>query len=234
MVNNVSQPFSHLSTANGVRQMSNILLSCRSRITKEELIFKKIQKQLMKGIPIMIQNYINKYNTPRVFQILTTIAFLSLACLMFGLTYDGYGIVFELIGYNVGYPVAEFARVVVTLVTVPGIVFIWLNRPKYSAAFGAPLLLVMLISLFFDREDEYVYDTYYILWIFAIALAVFLVLSILSTEYGPRQLQTVKIIQPISGKKSSADEIMKFKELLDSGVITQEEFDAKKKEILGV
>ncbi|MDY5798016.1 MAG: SHOCT domain-containing protein, partial [Eubacteriales bacterium] len=32
----------------------------------------------------------------------------------------------------------------------------------------------------------------------------------------------------------SADEIMKFKELLDSGVITQEEFDAKKKEILGV
>lgn len=186
----------------------------------------------------MIQNYINKYNTPRVFQILTTIAFLSLACLMFGLICDGDGTVFELIrdivGFPVGYPVAEFARVVVTLVTIPGIVFIWLNRTKYSAVFGAPLLLVMLISLFFDREDEYVYDTYYILWIFAIALAVFLVLSILSTEYGPRQLQTVKIIQPISGKKSSADEIMKFKELLDSGVITQEEFDAKKKEILGV
>lgn len=180
----------------------------------------------------MIQNYINKYNTPRVFQILTTIAFLSLSCLMFGLIcadwYDG-DTVFELIG-----DIAEFARVVVTLVTVPGIVFIWLNRPKYSAAFGAPLLLVMLISLFFDREEHYAHDTYYILWIFAIALAVFLVLSILSTEYGPRQLQTVKIIQPISGKESSADEIMKFKELLDSGVITQEEFDAKKKEILGV
>lgn len=182
----------------------------------------------------MIQNYINKYNTPRVFQILTTIAFLSLSCLMLGLICDGYDTVFELIGDIVGYPVAEFARVVVTLVTVPGIVFIWLNRPKYSAAFGAPLLLVMLISLFFDREEYYAYDTYYILWIFAIALAVFLVLSILSTEYGPRQLQTVRIIQPIRGKESSADEIMKFKELLDSGVITQEEFDAKKKEILGV
>lgn len=191
----------------------------------------------MKGIPIMIQNYINKYNTPRVFQILTTIAFLSLSCLMFGLMcsyWIGDITVFELIVDIVGYHVAEFARVVVTLVTVPGIVFIWLNRPKYSAAFGAPLLLVMLISLFFDREEYYAYDTYYILWIFAIALAVFLVLSILSTEYGPRQLQTVKIIQPISGKESSADEIMKFKELLDSGVITQEEFDAKKKEILGV
>lgn len=181
-----------------------------------------------------MKEYMNEYNTPRVFQILTTIAFLSLSCLMFGLICDGHCTVFGLIEHIVGDPVAEFARVVVTLVTIPGIVFIWLNRTKYSAVFGAPLLLVMLISLFFDREDEYVSDTYYILWIFAIALAVFLVLSILSTEYGPRQLQTVKIIQPISGKKSSADEIMKFKELLDSGVITQEEFDAKKKEILGV
>ncbi len=44
----------------------------------------------------------------------------------------------------------------------------------------------------------------------------------------------VTIIQLTSSAASSADEIMKFKELLDSGVITQEEFDAKKKEILGV
>ncbi len=33
---------------------------------------------------------------------------------------------------------------------------------------------------------------------------------------------------------STADEIKKFKELLDMGVITQEEFDAKKKELLGL
>lgn len=35
-------------------------------------------------------------------------------------------------------------------------------------------------------------------------------------------------------KTSEADEIMKFKELLDKGVITQEEFDAKKKQLLGL
>lgn len=35
-------------------------------------------------------------------------------------------------------------------------------------------------------------------------------------------------------KVSSADELIKFKELLDSGVINQEEFDAKKKQILGI
>ena len=33
---------------------------------------------------------------------------------------------------------------------------------------------------------------------------------------------------------SSADEIIKFKQLLDAGVITQEEFDAKKKQLLGL
>lgn len=33
---------------------------------------------------------------------------------------------------------------------------------------------------------------------------------------------------------SSADEIKKFKELLDLGIISQEEFDAKKKQLLGL
>lgn len=33
---------------------------------------------------------------------------------------------------------------------------------------------------------------------------------------------------------SAADEILKFKELLDADIITQEEFDAKKKELLGL
>jgi predicted Zn-dependent peptidase len=33
---------------------------------------------------------------------------------------------------------------------------------------------------------------------------------------------------------SSADELKKYKDLLDQGIITQEEFDAKKKQILGL
>lgn len=35
-------------------------------------------------------------------------------------------------------------------------------------------------------------------------------------------------------KQSDADELKKYKDLLDSGIITQEEFDAKKKQILGL
>ena len=34
--------------------------------------------------------------------------------------------------------------------------------------------------------------------------------------------------------QSNADELKKFKELLDMGIITQEEFDAKKKQLLGL
>ena len=40
-------------------------------------------------------------------------------------------------------------------------------------------------------------------------------------------------VQPAS-TKSAADELKKYKELLDSGVITQEEFNAKKKQLLGL
>ena len=38
----------------------------------------------------------------------------------------------------------------------------------------------------------------------------------------------------IENHQSNADELKKFKDLLDSGVITQDEFDAKKKQLLGL
>lgn len=39
---------------------------------------------------------------------------------------------------------------------------------------------------------------------------------------------------PVSSGASEADELLKFKSLLDAGVITQEEFDKKKQQILGI
>lgn len=38
----------------------------------------------------------------------------------------------------------------------------------------------------------------------------------------------------VSTQVSSADELKKYKDLLDAGIITQEEFDAKKKQLLGL
>ena len=37
-----------------------------------------------------------------------------------------------------------------------------------------------------------------------------------------------------STENSAADELLKFKQLLDMGAITQDEFDAKKKQLLGL
>ena len=39
---------------------------------------------------------------------------------------------------------------------------------------------------------------------------------------------------PMQAAPSPADELKKFKELLDMGALTQEEFDIKKKQLLGL
>lgn len=43
-----------------------------------------------------------------------------------------------------------------------------------------------------------------------------------------------KVTDQSEDVRGTADEIKKFKELLDGGIITQEEFDAKKKQLLGI
>ena len=58
-----------------------------------------------------------------------------------------------------------------------------------------------------------------------------------------RNVMTASIKEPVNNQSSaipkvenvsSADELKKYKDLLDSGVLTQEEFDAKKKQLLGL
>ena len=48
-----------------------------------------------------------------------------------------------------------------------------------------------------------------------------------------RELKQAKSAPQAVQKESPAEELKKFKELLDIGVISQEEFDAKKKQLLG-
>ena len=57
-------------------------------------------------------------------------------------------------------------------------------------------------------------------------------LSALLVERQNKSPSTTTIKQEIP--QSNADELKKYKELLDSDVITQEEFDAKKKQLLGL
>ena len=55
--------------------------------------------------------------------------------------------------------------------------------------------------------------------------------TLTSEEWAEEQR---KASAPASAPVSAADELKKFKELLDMGAITQEEFDAKKKQLLGL
>lgn len=55
-------------------------------------------------------------------------------------------------------------------------------------------------------------------------------------EYLNRRIQELQNTTQNSNSYqiSSADEIKKYKELLDNGIITQEEFEAKKRQLLGI
>lgn len=48
------------------------------------------------------------------------------------------------------------------------------------------------------------------------------------------QNNSIPYCPPSNAGQSAADELKKYKELLDSGTITQEEFDAKKMQIFGL
>lgn len=206
-----------------------------------------------------LENFINKYNTPRIFQIFSTISYIALSVLMFTLDVFGwrdpfvlysntFGMkVFRIFYWNFNYDngVERFVEIIAVVATIVGIVFVWLNRPKASGICSGALTVIMLLSLLrmYDFEDYYVIegydfyvisveDAYYILWGALAVLIVFIILSIMFTKQGPRQPRAVTIVE-VPQQISLADEIKKYKDLLDSGVITQEEFDAKKKEILG-
>jgi len=47
------------------------------------------------------------------------------------------------------------------------------------------------------------------------------------------QQRAAQAAQAAAPQLSAADELLKFKQLLDAGVLTQDEFDAKKRQLLG-
>ena len=59
-------------------------------------------------------------------------------------------------------------------------------------------------------------------------------------EVGKNETSSTEIIEKKEAsargtiEKTDVERIKEFKELLDSGIITQEEFDAKKKQLLGL
>lgn len=59
------------------------------------------------------------------------------------------------------------------------------------------------------------------------------VLSVIAPEEASKELQKNSFIEK-NEKEDSLVKLAKLKQNLDSGIITQEEFDAKKKQLLGL
>ena len=59
-------------------------------------------------------------------------------------------------------------------------------------------------------------------------------LNRLTEDEAKAEMEKQNAPTQVVAETSAADELKKFKELLDMGVITQEEFDAKKKQLLGL
>ena len=103
-----------------------------------------------------------------------------------------------------------------------------------------PILFIIYSTVFnvtMDDGDmrEYEAGTFYYLII--VMFVTIIVLSFASNyitkndKEEPQKVQTV-IAQEVP--QSNADELKKYKDLLDSGIITEEEFEAKKKQLLGL
>lgn len=84
--------------------------------------------------------------------------------------------------------------------------------------------------------SDFVYESY-LNWLFYLILILQLLVTIFTFIINFKRLEeneTVVVESATPEAASEADELKKYKELLDTGVITQEEFDAKKNRLLGL
>ena len=106
------------------------------------------------------------------------------------------------------------------------------------------LVLLVSISILIEVGDraysdwEYKYSLQpiaYVTLFITVALVVITILGYKKAATKGIEEETPKIYRTeVVNNIASADELKKYKELLDSGVISQEEFDAKKKQLLGL
>ncbi len=99
----------------------------------------------------------------------------------------------------------------------------------------AVIILMVVFSLISAVRDEYGYCSP-INWLFYIEMFVLLATSVIAfIKCSPKiEEESKKVRTTTETNMNSTEEIKKYKELLDSNIITQEEFDAKKKQLLGL
>ena len=181
-----------------------------------------------------------KYYTPRVWQVFITILLVLALFALFvpGIHYHDIG--------DIGYDYYEghytytpgrsttysfhdanatetiFPTLLTAIAMIGGIACIWNNKPK-------------IVSV--TKEDDYYTFVepelgFFIFSAMTLALVVFCIIAIKKTKEGKRPGKEQVVVAQTVVAPSNADELKKYKQLLDDGTITQEEFEAKKKQLL--
>lgn len=103
-----------------------------------------------------------------------------------------------------------------------------------------PILFIIYSTVFDITMLDGDMRTYGAGTFYYLIIVIFIIITVLAfasnfirknAQEGQQKVQTV-ITQEIP--QSNADELKKYKDLLDSGVITEEEFEVKKKQLLGL
>ena len=134
--------------------------------------------------------------------------------------------------------------IIPTLVTVlamcGGIVTIWKN--KSNAALGCACVyaideIIYIVSVI-KQSNYHMYTDpaagFFVFSAFVVALFVFCIMAKKKTQQGVRPTKTANAQVMQNAEEKTVDELIKYKSLLDSGVITQEEYDTKKKQLLNL
>ena len=135
-----------------------------------------------------------------------------------------------------------FATVFVCLIALSAIMCFastFSKSPKKDGVVHIVLaIIIFLMGFLFYVEPHYVtgYDaipfgtTKTISLILLAAIAILSVMKRSNIAFPTSEAP----ITVVAGKTSNADELQKYKELLDSGAISEEEYNAKKKQLLGL
>lgn len=105
------------------------------------------------------------------------------------------------------------------------------NKKKDGKIHSTVPILIFILNMWFmfgvaNRAENNMHIC------FAIAMFVMIIVSFVKRANVFND--TVQEVKVVNAKESNADELKKYKELLDAGTITQEEFESKKKQLLGL
>lgn len=145
--------------------------------------------------------------------------------------YEGYD-------YSYGAYMDEFGWIMIGALAIS----VFLSFTKYYFMIIAPAIvnLFVIAYVYFDSQgisNIYISEDFIVVLIIIVAICIILnsiwaIVNCISEKSKISKITETVIKQEI--QQSDADELKKFKDLLDSGVITQEEFDEKKKQLLSL